>query len=167
MSDATFAALDTVDAAAANRLSYTILTMMFDEASPASTIILTCSKNGTITTGQGLALYKALHREFARANLTTLDVSSKTRLLASFKMASKETVSSYIMRFEDLVSTLELKNPPQVFPEILRMQWLCKGLPAPYKEVAFKHDRDEYNDMNALLAAMNALLPTMTTRMMR
>lgn len=154
MSDIVFAALKPADSSAANRLAYTILTMMFDDRSPASNIILASSKNGTIVIGQGLALYAALHREFARSNRTTLDVSAKTRLLAGFKMRSKESSSSYILRFEDLVSTLALKNPPQVFPEILRMQWLCKGLTPRYKEVAFKHDRDEYADMDALCAAI-------------
>ena len=154
MSDSDFASLKPEDTKAADRLAYAILTLMFDHGSVASRIILTQSKNGTISIGEGLKLYAALHVEFARANTTNLDVSSKTKQLSSFTMASKESASSYILRFQDIVSTLGLKSPPQKFPEILLMQWLCSGLHKDYKEVVRMHDRNEYKDMSELLAAI-------------
>ena len=69
-------------------------------------------------------------------------------------MREGEGVDSYIERFESILLQLGAQDPPQDFPEALRMQWLVNGLPSDFVKVVDDFDRETYGSIDDLTEAI-------------
>ena len=139
---------------AADDVAYEVLNTMFKPASPAYVFIRSKAAAGTIPIGKGWDLYEALIKWATRGKTATRSSSQKVKELTKLALQNNEDIDTYVERFEKLLLQLAAQDPPQVFPEALRMQWLVNGLPAKFEKVIDKFDREEYADSDALLDAI-------------
>ena len=138
----------------ANDTAYEILTSMFRSESPAYTFIRSKAASGAIPIGMGFDLYEALIKWATRGKTATRTSSQKVRELTKLALRDNEDIDDYIERFERLLLQLSAQDPPQTFPEALKMQWLVNGLPTKFEKVIDKSDRENYSDLDALQDAI-------------